>query len=67
MCQGTAIRDRIQEQIRTKNIKELLYDKEDNDDYYEYEYYYDDDSSEEDEEEYQYGRAEKRPTLPSVI
>lgn len=63
---GTAIRDRIQEQISTTNIKELLYDKEDDDDYYEYEYYYGDSSEEEDEEEYEYGKAQKRPSLPSV-
>lgn len=33
---GTVIRDRIQEQIRTKNIRGLLYDREedDNDDYH---------------------------------
>lgn len=64
--QGTAIRDRIQEQISTTNIKELLYDKEDDDDYYEYEYYYGDSSEDEDEEEYEYGKAQKRPSLPSV-
>ena len=40
--QGTAIRDRIQEQIRTKNIRGLIYDKEDEDDYEEDDgYYYD--------------------------
>ncbi|CDP11156.1 unnamed protein product [Coffea canephora] len=39
---GTAIRDRIQEQIRTKNIRGLIYDKEDEDDYEEDDgYYYD--------------------------
>lgn len=39
---GTAIRDRIQEQIRTNNIRGLIYDKEDGDDYDEDdEYYYD--------------------------
>ncbi|XP_019160583.1 PREDICTED: choline-phosphate cytidylyltransferase 1-like [Ipomoea nil] len=62
---GTAIRDRIQEQISTTNIKELLYDNEDDDDYYEYEYYYGD-SSEEDEDEYEYGKGEKRPSLAWV-
>ncbi|KAI5679492.1 hypothetical protein M9H77_00719 [Catharanthus roseus] len=54
---GTAIRDRIQEQIRTKNIRGLIYDKEDDkedddDEYYYYdstddEYYDDDDEEEE--------------------
>ncbi|KAL3507306.1 hypothetical protein ACH5RR_032688 [Cinchona calisaya] len=40
---GTAIRDQIQEQMKTKNIRGLIYDKEeDEDDYEDDEYYYDD-------------------------
>lgn len=50
---GTAIRDRIQEQIRTKNIRGLIYDKEDEDEEDEYYYYSTDDDEyyDEDEEE----------------
>lgn len=51
--QGTVIRDRIQEQIRTKSIKGLLYDKEDDDD--DYDYYY---GSTDDDEEYYDGEDE---------
>lgn len=53
LSQGTAIRDRIQEQIRTKNIRGLIYDKEDDDEEDDEYYYYstDDEYYEEDEEE----------------
>ncbi|WMV60060.1 hypothetical protein MTR67_053445 [Solanum verrucosum] len=50
---GTVIRDRIQEQMRTKSIKGLLYDKEEDDD--EYDYYY---GSSNDDEEYYDGEDE---------
>lgn len=52
--QGTVIRDRIQEQMRTKSIKGLLYDKEEDDD--EYDYYY---GSSDDDEEYYDGEDEE--------
>ncbi|XP_023899054.1 choline-phosphate cytidylyltransferase 1 [Quercus suber] len=42
---GTAIRDRIQEQLRVQQLKGLIYDEEVDDEYYE-------DSEEEEEEEY---------------
>lgn len=48
-CQGTAIRDRIQEQIRTKSIGGLLYDVDEGDDDDDDESYYYVDSSEDDE------------------
>lgn len=51
---GTVIRDRIQEQMRTKSIKGLLYDKEEDDD--EYDYYY---GSSDDDEEYYDGEDEE--------
>ncbi|KAF3657458.1 Choline-phosphate cytidylyltransferase 1 [Capsicum annuum] len=50
---GTVIRDRIQEQMRTKSIKGLLYDHEDDD---EYDYYY---GSSDDDEEYYDGEDEE--------
>lgn len=52
-CQGTAIRDRIQEQIRTKSIGGLLCDRDegdDNDDEDDGSYYYVDSSEDEGEE-----------------
>lgn len=41
VCQGTAIRDRIQEQLKKGNAGELTYEKGDSDDDEEGEYYYD--------------------------
>jgi len=42
ISQGTAIRDRIQEQLRAQQLKSLLYDEWDDDDsFYDGEYYSD--------------------------
>ena len=45
--QGTAIRDRIQEQLKRQQLRGLLYDKEDDDDDDNDDYFYDDSTEEE--------------------
>jgi hypothetical protein len=51
LFQGTAIRDRIQEQLRVQQLRGLIYDEEVDDELY--------DDSEEEEEEYYDNEEEK--------
>jgi choline-phosphate cytidylyltransferase len=51
LFQGTAIRDRIQEQLRVQQLRGLIYDEEVDDEFY--------DDSEEEEEEYYDNEEEK--------